>query len=152
EFRVELINRLTDAGFPAIEVGEFVSPRVIPAMQGTDQVNKQIKQKPGVEYSALVPNMRGFQDALAAGVQHITAFASATEAFSRANINCTIAESFARFEPVLAAAKEHDISVRGAASCVVGCPYEGLVDPKAAARVVAHLYRMGCYEIALGDS
>ncbi|MBI3756686.1 MAG: hydroxymethylglutaryl-CoA lyase [Deltaproteobacteria bacterium] len=152
EFRVELIDRLTDAGFPAIEVGEFVSPKVIPAMQGTDQVNKQIKQKPGVEYSALVPNMRGFQDALAAGVKHITVFASATEAFSRANINCTIEESFERFEPVIAAAKEHGISVRGAASCVVGCPYEGHVDPKAAAQVVARLYRMGCHEIALGDS
>ncbi len=152
EFRVELIDRLTDAGFPSIEVGEFVSPKVIPAMQGTDQVNKQIRQKPGVEYSALVPNMRGFQDALAAGVQYITVFASATEAFSRANINCTIEESFARFEPVIAAAKQHNMQVRGAASCVVGCPYEGNVDPKQAAQVAARLYRMGCYEIALGDS
>jgi hydroxymethylglutaryl-CoA lyase len=152
EFRVELVDRLTDAGFPAIEVGEFVSPKVIPAMQGTDQVNKQIKQKPGVEYSALVPNMRGFNDALAAGVKHITVFASATEAFSRANINCTIEESFERFEPVIAAAKQHHMLVRGAASCVVGCPYEGDVDPKQAAQVAARLYRMGCYEIALGDS
>lgn len=152
EFRVELIDKLTDAGFPAIEVGEFVSPKVIPAMQGTDQVNKHIKQKPGVEYSALVPNMRGFNDALAAGVKHITVFASATETFSRANINCTIEESFERFEPVIAAAKQHNILVRGAASCVVGCPYEGDVDPKQAAQVAARLYRMGCYEIALGDS
>ncbi len=152
EFRVELIDRLTDAGFPAIEVGEFVSPKVIPAMQGTDQVSKQIKQKPGVEYSALVPNMRGFQDALAAGVKQITVFASATEAFSHANINCSIEQSFERFEPVVAAAKQHDISVRGAVSCVVGCPYEGHVDPKQAAQVAARLYRMGCHEIALGDS
>lgn len=152
EFRVELVDRLTDAGFPAIEVGEFVSPKVIPAMQGTDQVNKQIKQKPGVEYSALVPNMRGFNDALAAGVKHITVFASATETFSRANINCTIEESFERFEPVIAAAQQHNMLVRGAASCVVGCPYEGDVDPKQAAQVAARLYRMGCYEIALGDS
>lgn len=152
EFRVDLIDRLTDAGFPSIEVGEFVSPKVIPAMQGTDQVNKQITQKPGVEYSALVPNMRGFQDALAAGVQYITVFASATEAFSQANINCTIEESFARFEPVVAAAKQQHMQVRGAVSCVVGCPYEGDVDPKQAAQVAARLYRMGCYEIALGDS
>lgn len=152
EFRVELINRLTDAGFPAIEVGEFVSPKVIPAMQGTDQVNKQIHHKPGVEYSALVPNMRGFNDALAAGVQYITVFASATEAFSQANINCTIEQSFARFEPVVAAAKQHGLHVRGAVSCVVGCPYEGDVDPKQAAQVAARLYRMGCEEIALGDS
>lgn len=152
EFRVDLIDRLTDAGFPSIEVGEFVSPKVIPAMQGTDQVNKRIKQKPGVEYSALVPNMRGFQDALAAGVKYITVFASATEAFSHANINCTIKESFARFEPVVAAAKQQHMQVRGAVSCVVGCPYQGEVDPKQAAQVAARLYRMGCYEIALGDS
>ncbi|MGE0683904.1 MAG: hydroxymethylglutaryl-CoA lyase [Candidatus Binatia bacterium] len=152
EFRVELINRLTDAGFPAIEVGEFVSPKVIPAMQGTDQVNKRIEQKPGVEYSALVPNMRGFQDALAAGINIITVFASATEAFSHANINCSIAQSFERFEPVVAAAKQHNMLVRGAVSCVVGCPYEGDVDPKKAAQVAARLYRMGCQEIALGDS
>lgn len=152
EFRVELIDRLTDAGFPAIEVGEFVSPKVIPAMQGTDQVNKQIKQKPGAEYSALVPNIRGFNDALAAGIKHITVFASATEAFSQANINCTIEQSFERFEPVITAAKQHNLLVRGAASCVVGCPYEGDVDPKQAAQVVARLYRMGCYEVALGDS
>ncbi|MBI3247293.1 MAG: hydroxymethylglutaryl-CoA lyase [Deltaproteobacteria bacterium] len=152
EFRIDLIDRLTDAGFPSIEVGEFVSPKVIPAMQGTDQVNKRITQKPGVEYSALVPNMRGFQDALAAGVKYITVFASATEAFSHANINCTIEESFARFEPVVAAAKQQNMQVRGAVSCVVGCPYEGDVDPKQAAQVAARLYRMGCYEIALGDS
>jgi hydroxymethylglutaryl-CoA lyase len=152
DFRVELINRLTDAGFPAIEVGEFVSPKVIPAMQGTDQVAKQIKQRPGVEYSALVPNLRGFEDALRAGVQVITVFASATEAFSQANINCSIEQSFARFEPVIAAAQHHDIKVRGAVSCVVGCPYEGEVDAKQAAAVAVRLYRMGCYEIALGDS
>jgi isopropylmalate/homocitrate/citramalate synthase len=151
-FRVELIDRLTDAGFPAIEVGEFVSPKVIPAMQGTDQVNKQIKHKPGVEYSALVPNMRGFQDALAAEIRVITIFASATEAFSHANINCSIEQSFERFEPVVAAAKQHNMRVRGAVSCVVGCPYEGDVDPQKAAQVAARLYRMGCQEIALGDS
>ena len=101
DFRVDLINRLTDAGFPAIEVGEFVSPKVIPALQYTDQVNHQITQKPSVEYSALVPNMRGFGDALAAGVKYITIFASATEAFSHANINCSIEQSFERFAPVM---------------------------------------------------
>jgi hydroxymethylglutaryl-CoA lyase len=152
DFRVELIDRLTDAGFPSIEIGEFVSPKVIPAMQGTDHVAKQIKQKPGVEYSALVPNMRGFNDALAAGVKIITIFGSATESFSHANINCSIEESFARFTPVVAAANEHGIKVRGAVSCVVGCPYEGDVDPKQTAKLVARFYQMGCYEIALGDS
>jgi len=152
DFRVDLINRLSDAGFPAIEVGEFVSPKVIPAMQYTDQVNQHIIQKPGVEYSALVPNMRGFDDALAAGVQYLTIFASATEAFSHANINCSIEQSFDRFAPVMAGAKEHDMKVRGALSCVVGCPFEGDVDPQKVAQLAARLYRMGCYEIALGDS
>ena len=152
DFRVDLINRLTDAGFPAIEVGEFVSPKVIPAMQYTDQVNQQIKQKPGVEYSALVPNMRGFADALAAGVKYITIFASATEAFSHANINCSIEQSFERFTPVMAGAKEQGMKVRGALSCVVGCPFEGEVDPQKVATLAVRLYRMGCYEVALGDS
>jgi hydroxymethylglutaryl-CoA lyase len=152
DFRVELINRLTDAGFPSIEVGEFVSPKVIPAMQFTEEVNQRIHQKPGVEYSALVPNMRGFSGALAAGVKYITIFASATEAFSHANINCSIEESFVRFAPVVAGAKEHGMHVRGALSCVVGCPFEGEVDPKNVAPLAARLYRMGCYEIALGDS
>jgi hydroxymethylglutaryl-CoA lyase len=152
DFRVELINRLTDAGFPAIEIGEFVSPKVIPACQLTDQVAAKIQQKPGIEYSALVPNMRGFTDALAAGVKYITIFASATEAFSHANINCSIEESFARFAPVVAAAKEHGMQVRGALSCVVGCPFEGEVDPARVAPLAARLYHMGCYEIALGDS
>jgi hydroxymethylglutaryl-CoA lyase len=152
DFRVELVNRLTDAGFPAIEVGEFVSPKVIPAVQYTEQVVQRITQKPGVEYSALVPNLRGFNDALTAGVQYITIFASATESFSQANINCSIEQSFARFHPVVAAAKQHGIKVRGAVSCVLGCPYEGEVDPQQAARIAVRLYRMGCYEIALGDS
>lgn len=152
DFRVELINRLTEAGFPAIEIGEFVSPKVIPAMQQTDQVAGQIKQKPGVEYSVLVPNMRGFQDALAAGVTSITIFGSATESFSHANINCSIEESFQRFLPVVAAAKENGMKVRGAVSCVLGCPFEGDVDPQKVAKLVMRFYEMGWYEIALGDS
>jgi hydroxymethylglutaryl-CoA lyase len=152
DFRVELVNRLTEAGFPAIEVGEFVSPKVIPAVQYTEQVVQRITQKPGVEYSALVPNMRGFDDALAAGVKYITIFASATEAFSHANINCSIEQSFARFDPVVLAARQHGLQVIGAVSCVLGCPYEGEVDPRQAAQIAARLYRLGCYEIALGDS
>ena len=108
-------------------------------MQLTDQVAAQIRQKPGVEYSVLVPNMRGFQDALKAKAKYITIFGSATEAFSQANITCTIKESFARFEPVVAAAKEHGIGLRGAVSCVAGCPYEGEVDPHTVAKLVARL-------------
>lgn len=152
QFRVELIDRLTDAGFPSIEIGEFVSPRVIPAMQLTDQVAARIKRKPGIEYSVLVPNMRGFQDAMKADARYVTIFGSATEKFSQANINCTIEESFARFEPVAAAAKEHKICLRGAVSCVAGCPYEGDVDPKKVGQLVARFYQMGCCEIGLGDS
>ncbi len=152
DFRIELVNRLSDAGFPSIEVGEFVSPKVIPAMQGSDQVAQRIESKPGVEYSALVPNMRGFQDALNAGVNVITIFGAATEQFSQANINCTIEESFERFEPVVAAAKEHNVKVRGAVSCVAGCPYEGDVDPQEIGALVKRFHAMGCYEIALGDS
>jgi hydroxymethylglutaryl-CoA lyase len=152
DFRVELVDRLTEAGFPAIEVGEFVNPKVIPAVQYTEQVVQRIAQKPGVEYSALVPNMRGFSDALAAGVKYITIFASATESFSHANINCSIEQSFARFDPVVTATKQQGIQVRGAVSCVLGCPYEGDVAPQQAARIAARLYHLGCYEIALGDS
>ena len=152
DFRIELVNRLSDAGFPSIEVGEFVSPQVIPAMQGSDQVAQQIEPKPGVEYSALVPNMRGFNDALKAGVNVITIFGAATEQFSQANINCSIEESFGRFEPVVAAAKEHHVKVRGAVSCVAGCPYEGDVAPQEVGRLVKRFQAMGCYEIALGDS
>ena len=152
DFRIDLVNRLSAAGFPAIEVGEFVSPKVIPAMQGSDQVAQQIEPKPGVEYSALVPNMRGFHDALKAGVNVITIFGAATEQFSQANINCSIEESFERFDPVVAAAKEHNVKVRGAVSCVAGCPYEGDVDPQAVGRLVKRFQAMGCYEIALGDS
>ena len=152
DFRAALINRLTDAGFPAIEVGEFVSPKVIPAMQQTDQVIRQIKQKPGVEYSALVPNMRGFNDALIARVTYITIFGSATESFSHANINCSIEEGFQRVLPVVAAAKENGMKVRGAVSCVLGCPFEGEVDPQKVAKLVTGFSQMGCYEIALGDS
>ena len=152
DFRVELINRLTDAGFPAIEVGEVVSPKVIPAVQYTDQVAQRITQKPGVEYSALVPNLHGFTDALAAGVNYLTIFASATESFSHANINCSIEQSSERFAPVMGAAQQHGIKVRGAVSCVLGCPYEGDVDPRQVAQIAARLSRMGCYEVALGDS
>ncbi len=152
DFRVELVEKLSAAGFPAVEVGEFVSPKVIPAMQGSDEVARKITRTDGVEYSALVPNLRGFNDAVASGVRIITIFGAATEKFSQANINCTIAESFARFDAVVEEAVSKQVRVRGAVSCVAGCPYEGPVSPVAVAKLVKKYYDMGCYEIALGDS
>ena len=150
--RVELIDRLTDAGLPAIEIGEFVNPKVIPAVAQTDRVARLINPKNGVEYSALVPNMRGFADAKEAGVRRITLFASATEAFSRANINCSIEESFTRFQPVIKAAQQNKIRVRGALSVVAGCPLEGAVAVKAVSKLAARLHNSGCYEICLADT
>lgn len=150
--RVELIHRLADAGLPSIEIGEFVNPKVIPAAADTDQVARQIKPKDGVEYSAFVPNMRGFKDALACGVEHITIFASATEAFSRANINCSIETSFGRFEPVVAAAYDNGVRVRGALSVALSCPFEGKVKPDAVAELAVRFHEWGCYEICLGDT
>ncbi len=152
ELRVELIDRLTDAGLPAIEIGEFVNPKVIPATALTDQVARLINPKLGVEYSAFVPNMRGFTDAQKAGVKQITLFASATEAFSRANINCSIEESFTRFQPVIKAAQQNEIRVRGALSMVAGCPLEGAVAVKAVSKLAARLHDLGCYEICLADT
>ena len=150
--RVELIDRLTDTGLPAIEIGEFVNPKVIPAVALTDQVARLIRLKPGVEYSVFVPNIRGFTDAKEAGVKRITLFASATEAFSRANINCSIEESFTRFQPVIEAAQQNEIRVRGALSVVAGCPLEGTVAANAVSKLAARFHDLGCYEICLADT
>ncbi len=150
--KIELINRLTDAGLPAIEATAFVSPKWVPQMADNAEVMAGIRRKPGVAYPVLVPNLKGFEAALAAGAQEIAVFGAASEAFSQKNINCSIAESLARFEPVAAAAKRHGLSVRGYISCVAGCPYQGAVEPGAVAEVAAALYAMGCYEISLGDT
>jgi len=152
DLRVELIDRLTDAGLPAIEIGEFVNPKVIPAAARTNRVARLIKPQPGVEYSVFVPNMRGFTNARDAGVKRITLFASATEAFSRANINCSIEESFTRFRPVIKAAQQNKIKVRGALSVVAGCPLEGAVAAKTVADLAARFHNLGCYEICLADT
>ena len=150
--RVELIERLGDAGLPAIEAGAFVSPRWVPQMGDTAEVLARIRRRPGVAYPVLVPNMKGFEAAAAAGVDEIAVFAAASETFSRRNINCSIDESFARFEPVSAAAAARGIRVRGYVSCVLGCPYEGKVAPEATAAVARRLIDLGCYEVSLGDT
>ena len=150
--KVQLVDALTDAGLGYIEVGSFVSPKWVPQMAGSAEVFAQIRRKPGVVYGALAPNMRGFEDAVAAGVKEVAVFAAASEAFSQRNINCSISESLARFIPIIEAARQHGISVRGYVSCVLGCPYEGQVSAQQVAQVANELYAMGCYEVSLGDT
>ncbi len=150
--KIELIQRLAEAGLPAIEATAFVSPKWVPQMADAAEVMKGIRKKPGVAYPVLVPNLQGFEAARAAGAQEIAVFGAASETFSRKNINCSIAESLERFHPVAKAAKAAGMRVRGYISCVAGCPYEGEVKPAAVARVAEELHRMGCYEISLGDT
>lgn len=150
--KVHLVDALTDAGLGYIEVGSFVSPKWVPQMAGSAEVFARIQHKPGVVYGALAPNLRGFEDAVAAGVKEVAVFAAASEAFSQRNINCSISESLARFVPIIEAAQQHGISVRGYVSCVLGCPYEGNVPPQQVAAVAKELYAMGCYEVSLGDT
>ena len=150
--KVQLVDALTDAGLGYIEVGSFVSPKWVPQMAGSADVFARIQHKPGVVYGALAPNLRGFEDAVAAGVKEVAVFAAASEAFSQRNINCSISESLARFIPIIEAARQHGISVRGYVSCVLGCPYEGQVSAQQVAQVANELYAMGCYEVSLGDT
>ncbi len=150
--RIAFIEALIAAGCPIIEVGSFVSPKAIPQMANSDEVLRALGARPGHEFHVLVPNEKGFEAAKAAGAKVIAVFASASEGFSRANINCSIAESIARFEPVLARAKADGIRVRGYVSCVLGCPYDGAVAPAQVARVAAKLWELGCYEVSLGDT
>jgi hydroxymethylglutaryl-CoA lyase len=150
--KIELIHRLAEAGLPAIEATAFVSPKWVPQMADNAQVMAGLRKKAGVAYPVLVPNLQGFEAALAAGAQEVAVFGAASETFSRKNINCGIAESLERFRPVVAAAKAAGVRVRGYISCVAGCPYEGEVAPRAVANVADELYRMGCYEVSLGDT
>ena len=150
--KVRLVDALSAAGLSYIEVGSFVSPKWVPQMAGSAEVFAQIQRKPGVTYGALAPNLRGFEDALAAGVKEVAVFAAASEAFSQRNINCSISESLERFAPIMAAAKQNGVSVRGYVSCVLGCPYEGQIAPEQVAAVAHELYAMGCYEVSLGDT
>jgi len=150
--KIELIERLADAGLPAVEATAFVSPKWVPQMADHAQVMAGVRRNTGVAYPVLVPNMKGFEAARAAGAEEIAVFGAASETFSRKNINCSIAESLERFAPVIAAARAQGMRVRGYISCVAGCPYEGDVKPRAVATVAAKLYEMGCYEISLGDT
>lgn len=150
--KLELIERLADAGLPAVEATAFVSPKWIPQMADHTEVLERIRRKPGVDYPVLTPNLKGFQSALAAGATEVAIFGAASEAFSKKNINCSIAESLERFRPVTEAARAAGVKVRGYISCVVGCPYEGEIAPQKVAEVAGALYDMGCYEISLGDT
>ena len=150
--KLEFIERLADAGLRAIEATAFVSPKWIPQMADHGEVLERIRRKPGVSYPVLTPNLKGFEAARAAGATEVAIFGAASEAFSKNNINCSIAESLERFRPVVDAAIAANIRVRGYISCVVGCPYEGDVKPQKVAEVARALFDMGCYEISLGDT
>jgi hydroxymethylglutaryl-CoA lyase len=149
--RIAFVRALVAAGLTTVEVGAFVSPKAIPQMAGSDEVMRGVAQLPG-EFHVLVPNVKGYEAARAAGAKVISVFAAASESFSRANINCSIAESLERFKPVIAHAKADGIKVRGYVSCVLGCPYEGEIQPQAVVDVAKALWDLGCYEISLGDT
>ena len=152
EQKVALVDKLSAAGFKRIECASFVSPKWVPQMAGSGAVMAAIKRLDGVRYAALTPNMRGYEDAISAGVDEIAVFGSASEGFSQKNINASIAESLERFAPILEQARHVDMPVRGYVSCVVECPYDGTVAPTAVAEVADKLFAMGCYEISLGDT
>lgn len=150
--KIRLVDLLTDCGFTKIEVTSFVSAKWVPQMADGAEVMAGINRKDETRYAALVPNMRGFDAAAAAQADEIAVFAAASEAFSEANINCSIEESFARFDPIIEAANEAIIPVRGYISCVTDCPYSGPVDPAEVAQIAARMIEMGCYEVSLGDT
>ena len=152
EVKLELIHRLADAGLRNIEATAFVSPKWVPQMGDHSAVMQGLRRKAGVAYPVLVPNLKGMEAAVAAHADEVAVFAAATERFSQRNINCSVAESLERFRPVIDMARNIGIRVRGYVSCVIGCPYEGDVDPQAVARISRDLVAMGCYEISLGDT
>jgi hydroxymethylglutaryl-CoA lyase len=152
ETRIALVERLADAGLRTIEAGAFVSPRWVPQMADSAAVLRGLGERHGVTYTALVPNLQGLDMALAAGCREVAVFAAAFEAFSQKNINCSIAQSLERFEPVLAKALEAGVAVRGYVSCVLGCPFSGAVPVPQVVAVTQALYAMGCYEVSLGDT
>jgi hydroxymethylglutaryl-CoA lyase len=150
--KIELIQKLTDAGVSYIEAGSFVNPKWVPQMAGSDEVLKEVKRVNGVTYAALTPNFKGYERAIAAGATEVAIFAAASEAFSQKNINCSVNESIERFAPIMEAAKANNIPVRGYVSCVVGCPYEGDIAAEKVAHVAKQLLDLGCHEISLGDT
>ncbi|AFV85203.1 hydroxymethylglutaryl-CoA lyase [Alteromonas mediterranea] len=150
--KIELINLLSKTGLKRIEAGSFVSPKWVPQMANSDEVFQALPSRTDVQYSALTPNLRGLETAIDAGVKEVAVFGSASEAFSQKNINCSISESLKRFEDVFQLADQNNIKVRGYVSCVMGCPYQGEISPKAVTQVSKALLDMGCYEISLGDT
>jgi hydroxymethylglutaryl-CoA lyase len=152
EGRVAFIEALLAAGLHTVEVGAFVSPKAIPQMVGSDEVLRRVSQHAAGEFHVLVPNEKGYETAHTAGAKVIAVFGSASEGFSRANINCSVAESIERFKPVIARAKADGIKVRGYISCALGCPYDGEIKPQAVVDVAKVLWGLGCYEVSLGDT
>lgn len=150
--KLTLIQGLADANLKFIEAGSCVSPKWVPQMAGSTEIFGRLPTDTDVSFFLLTPNLRGFEDALAAGCKEVAVFTGASETFTQKNINCSIDESIDRFADILALAKEHHIKVRGYVSCVVDCPYEGATDPKIVAKVARRLYDMGCYEISLGET
>lgn len=150
--RVQLLEMLADAGLRTLEAGAFVSPRWVPQMAGSDQVFKALPIRPGVTWTALVPNLKGLEAAIASGCCEVAVFAAASEVFSQNNLNCSIEQSLRQYQQVLVRAREAGVRVRGYVSCVMGCPFSGPVTPQAVAAVSASLFAMGCYEISLGDT
>ncbi len=150
--KIELVERLADCGLRHIEAASFVSPKWVPQMADGHAVLTGIRRRPHVIYSALTPNLKGLEAALAAGADQVAVFTAASESFCQHNINASIATSLARFAPLLVLAQEQKIPVRGYVSTVLDCPYEGAITPAAAARVASALYQMGCTEISLGDT
>jgi len=152
EDKIHLVDRLSEVGFSRIEVTSFVSPKWVPQMADAAAVMAGIRRRKNLRYAVLTPNLRGFEDAIAAGADEVAIFGAASEGFSQKNINCSIAESLDRFYPVTRAAAEHNIPVRGYISCVIACPYDGDTLPETVAEVTETLLDMGCYEISLGDT
>lgn len=152
EARIAFVEALVAAGLSTVEVGAFVSPKAIPQMANSDQVLRGVSHVKSAEFHVLVPNEKGYDAARAAGARVVSVFAAASEGFSRANINCSVADSIERFKPVLARARADGVRVRGYISCVLGCPFDGEIKPKAVADIARTLWDLGCYEISLGDT
>ena len=152
ENKVQLIDRLSNCGFRRIEVASFVSPKWVPQMADSASVLQRIKRNPNISYIALTPNMRGLEEAILSDVGEIAIFGSASEGFSKANINCTIDESIKRFHPLVEFAKQHSLPVRGYVSCITECPYDGLIHPEKVRDITLRLFDLGCYEVSLGDT
>lgn len=152
EVKIDFINRLSTTGLRSIEVTSFVSPKWVPQMADNAQVFQQIKKTHGISYPVLVPNVKGLESAIAAGVKEIAVFSAASEAFSKANTNCSIEESVKNFKVVIDEAKKHDIRIRGYISCIVDCPYEGKTKPAITAHLASIMLDCGCYEVSLGDT